>query len=76
MFLQAPNITNIFLQNGHVIILALGMLLIIVAGHIGTGTKRLNELGLSAREGRNPKTGEEAPIAACQQPLVGSRNYY
>ncbi|MFM2388575.1 MAG: hypothetical protein RLZZ437_130, partial [Pseudomonadota bacterium] len=26
MFLQAPNITNIFLQNGHVIILALGML--------------------------------------------------
>ena len=27
MFLQAPNITNIFLQNGHVIILALGMLL-------------------------------------------------
>lgn len=34
LFLQAPNITNIFLQNGHVIILALGMLLIIVAGHI------------------------------------------
>ena len=34
MFLQAPNITNLFLQNGHVIILALGMLLIIVAGHI------------------------------------------
>lgn len=34
MFLQAPNITNIFLQNGHIIILALGMLLIIVAGHI------------------------------------------
>jgi putative multiple sugar transport system permease protein len=34
MFLQAQNITNIFLQNGHVIILALGMLLIIVAGHI------------------------------------------
>ena len=34
MFLQAPNITNIFLQNGHVIILALGMLLIIVSGHI------------------------------------------
>ncbi len=34
MFLQAPNITNIFLQNGHVIILALGMLLVIVAGHI------------------------------------------
>jgi UDP-N-acetylmuramoyl-L-alanyl-D-glutamate--2,6-diaminopimelate ligase len=25
-----------------------------VAGNIGTGTKRLNELGLSAREGRNP----------------------
>ena len=33
-FLNAQNITNIFLQNGHVIILALGMLLVIVAGHI------------------------------------------
>jgi putative multiple sugar transport system permease protein len=33
-FLQPQNITNIFLQNGHVIILALGMLLVIVAGHI------------------------------------------
>lgn len=33
-FLVPANITNIFLQNGHVIILALGMLLIIVAGHI------------------------------------------
>ena len=32
--LQPQNITNIFLQNGHVIILALGMLLVIVAGHI------------------------------------------
>ncbi len=34
LFLQAQNITNIFLQNGHVIILALGMLLVIVSGHI------------------------------------------
>jgi putative multiple sugar transport system permease protein len=33
-FLNSANITNIFLQNGHVIILALGMLLVIVAGHI------------------------------------------
>ena len=33
-FLVPANITNIFLQNGHVIILALGMLLVIVAGHI------------------------------------------
>lgn len=33
-FLKAQNITNVFLQNGHVIILALGMLLVIVAGHI------------------------------------------
>ncbi len=33
-FLQPQNITNIFLQNGHVIILALGMLLVIVSGHI------------------------------------------
>ena len=33
-FLTPQNITNIFLQNGHVIILALGMLLVIVSGHI------------------------------------------
>lgn len=33
-FLNSANITNIFLQNGHIIILALGMLLVIVAGHI------------------------------------------
>jgi putative multiple sugar transport system permease protein len=33
-FLVPANITNIFLQNGHIIILALGMLLVIVAGHI------------------------------------------
>jgi putative multiple sugar transport system permease protein len=33
-FLIPQNITNLFLQNGHVIILALGMLLVIVAGHI------------------------------------------
>lgn len=33
-FLNSANITNIFLQNGHVIILALGMLLVIVSGHI------------------------------------------
>ena len=33
-FLSAQNITNLFLQNAHVIILALGMLLVIVAGHI------------------------------------------
>ena len=28
------NITNLFLQNGHIVIMAVGMLLIIVAGHI------------------------------------------
>ena len=33
-FLQPLNITNVFLQNGHIIILALGMLLVIVSGHI------------------------------------------
>ena len=33
-FLSAQNITNIFLQNAHIIIMALGMLLVIVAGHI------------------------------------------
>ena len=33
-FLSAQNITNLFLQNSYVIIVALGMLLVIVAGHI------------------------------------------
>ena len=33
-FLSAQNITNLFLQNSYVIIMALGLLLVIVAGHI------------------------------------------
>ena len=33
-FLSAQNITNLFLQNSYVIIMALGMLMVIVAGHI------------------------------------------
>ena len=33
-FLSAQNITNVFLQNSHIIVMALGMLLVIVAGHI------------------------------------------
>ncbi len=33
-FLSAQNITNLFLQNSYVVIMALGMLLVIVAGHI------------------------------------------
>ncbi len=33
-FLSAQNITNLFLQNSYVIIMSLGMLLVIVAGHI------------------------------------------
>ncbi|KGJ15866.1 multiple monosaccharide ABC transporter permease [Paracoccus sanguinis] len=33
-FLSAQNITNLFLQNSYVIIMALGMLLVIVSGHI------------------------------------------
>jgi putative multiple sugar transport system permease protein len=34
LFLSAQNITNLFLQNSYIIIMALGMLLVIVAGHI------------------------------------------
>ncbi len=33
-FLVPANITNIFLQNSYIIVLAVGMLLVIVAGHI------------------------------------------
>src|SRR5438552_12854319 len=32
--LTPQNVTNVFLQNGYIIVMALGMLLIIVAGHI------------------------------------------
>jgi putative multiple sugar transport system permease protein len=32
--LRPVNITNLFLQNSYIIIMALGMLLVIVAGHI------------------------------------------
>ena len=32
--LNPQNVTNIFLQNGYIVIMALGMLLVIVAGHI------------------------------------------
>src|ERR1043165_1124415 len=32
--LQALNLTNLFLQNSYIVVMALGMLLVIVAGHI------------------------------------------
>ena len=32
--LQPLNLTNIFLQNSYIVVMALGMLLVIVAGHI------------------------------------------
>ena len=32
--LKPVNITNLFLQNSYIIIMALGMLMVIVAGHI------------------------------------------
>lgn len=32
--LRPQNVTNVFLQNGYIIVMALGMLLVIVAGHI------------------------------------------
>jgi len=32
--LAPQNVTNVFLQNGYIIVMALGMLLVIVAGHI------------------------------------------
>ncbi|GAC1669932.1 MAG: sugar ABC transporter permease GguB [Candidatus Limnocylindrales bacterium] len=34
VMLKPQNVTNVFLQNGYIIVMALGMLLIIVAGHI------------------------------------------
>ena len=45
-FLSAQNITNLFLQNSYVIIMALGMLLVIVAGHIDLSVGSV--LGLAA----------------------------
>ena len=34
VMLRAQNVTNVFLQNGYILVMALGMLLIIVIGHI------------------------------------------
>jgi putative multiple sugar transport system permease protein len=34
VMLKALNVTNVFLQNGYILVMALGMLLIIVIGHI------------------------------------------
>jgi putative multiple sugar transport system permease protein len=34
VMLRSQNITNVFLQNGYILVMALGMLLIIVIGHI------------------------------------------
>ena len=45
-FLSAQNITNLFLQNSYVIVMALGMLLVIVSGHIDLSVG--STLGFSA----------------------------
>jgi putative multiple sugar transport system permease protein len=34
IMLKPQNVTNVFLQNGYIIVMALGMLLVIVSGHI------------------------------------------
>ncbi len=34
VMLRAQNVTNVFLQNGYILVMALGMLLVIVIGHI------------------------------------------
>ena len=34
VMLKSLNVTNVFLQNGYILVMALGMLLIIVIGHI------------------------------------------
>src|SRR5674536_112389 len=34
LFLQPRNVTSLLIQNGYVIILAIGMVMVIIAGHI------------------------------------------
>ena len=34
VMLKPLNVTNVFLQNGYILVMALGMLLVIVIGHI------------------------------------------
>ena len=34
VMLKSLNVTNMFLQNGYILVMALGMLLVIVIGHI------------------------------------------
>ena len=34
LFLQPRNVTSLLIQNGYVLILAIGMVMVIIAGHI------------------------------------------
>ena len=44
--LQPLNLTNLVLQNSYIVIMALGMLLVIVAGHIDLSVGSLSGLSL------------------------------
>ena len=48
--LQPLNLTNLILQNSYIVIMALGMLLVIVAGHID-----LSVGSVSASSARSPR---------------------
>ena len=50
MLFQPLNLTNLILQNSYVVVMALGMLLIIVAGHIDLSIGSL--VGLRGRASR------------------------
>ena len=34
LFLEPRNVTNLLVQNGYILILAIGMVMVIIAGHI------------------------------------------
>ena len=64
----ASNVTNVFLQNGYILVMALGMLLVIVIGHIDLSVGSVaGFLGRDRRrgpDGSSPSQGELDPLLA------------
>ena len=55
--MKPVNLTNLFLQNSYVIIMALGMLLVIVAGHIDLSVGSVVGLHRGVGGGDDGRTG-------------------
>jgi putative multiple sugar transport system permease protein len=74
--LRPVNITNLFLQNSYIIIMALGMLIVIVGGHIdlsvGLGHGVHRRAGGGDGRGDGPSPVVTVTIPACLLAGIGS----